>query len=205
MRKGMRILIAGAALAMMGECVLMAQGDAPRLRYGIEWSYTASFLHSYHNNYLSDVGERVDERGLELFYFGNGQALAHVGLEFCEKYSVALYSGYIGIKQERRAIPLTLRGSYFFNGYGSDGSFCFIDTGAALFNGDKNTMITKGGWGRRICLGHGTNLDISISAQLAYDHPRIFDSGTGSTVDKESLRRNDAAYGGINLTIGLNF
>ena len=180
-------------------------GGGVRMRYGLEWGYTASFLHSYHNNYLSEEGERVDEKGLELFYFTNAQAIAHVGVDLLGKYSVALCSGYIGIKQERRAFPLTLRGSFFFDGYDSDGLFCFLDSGVAIFNGDKNTMIAKCGLGRRITLGHGVMLDAGISARLAYDHPSILDRITGRSVDKESLRRNDAAYGGINLTLDISF
>ena len=175
-----------------------------RFVFGAEWGYTSSLFNIYHNNYLSPEGIRVDEKGVNFDYYSNGHVLAGVGYAFARKYEVGAYLGFIGVAQERRLVPLSLRATYYFDSYLSDGLFCYLDGGPAFGENQNVTLIGKIGGGYRVKLSNRFSLDFLLSFHICSDHPKIFNSDD-QQITGDDLRRNDATYGGLNFTLALRF
>ena len=175
-----------------------------RFVFGAEWGYTSSLFNIYHNNYLSPEGIRVDEKGVNFDYYSNGHVLAGVGYAFARKYEVGAYLGFIGVAQERRLVPLSLRATYYFDSYLSDGLFCYLDGGPAFGENQNVTLIGKLGGGYRMKLSDHFCLDFILSFHLCSDHPKLF-YNDDQQITGEDLRRNDATYGGLNFTLALRF
>ena len=174
------------------------------LSYGVEWGYTSTLMHVYHHNYIADEGYRVDINGIEACYNSNGQILGHIGVNAWDRYTFSVYSGYIGIKQERHVIPLTVRATYFFRSYHEDGYMAFIENGIGIHDEAHNTYLGKFGTGYRLSLSPKLNMDLMLSLQLADDHPTLYDP-EDQEIPKEDLRRNDSTYGAINFMIAITF
>ena len=191
---------------------LSAAGDgwaARHLEYGLEWGYTATFLYSYHFNYLSEsVGARIDSRDALFSYTSNGHVQGFAGVRFARRFAVDAVVGWAGIYEERRVYPVTLRGTCFFPGYDRDGWKVFAEGGVcscASF-ADKGVAIVKAGFGRRLMLDRKSALDLSVSLQGVSDHPTgVYDLSRGVSVPKDNLRRSDCNYLALNISIGLCF
>ena len=175
-----------------------------RFVFGVEWGYTSSLFNIYHNNYLSPEGIRVDDKGFEFDYSSNGHILAGVSYAFARKYEAGMYLGFIGVAQDRRLVPLSLRATFYFDSYLSDGLFCYLDGGPAFGENQNVTLIGKLGGGYRMKLSDHFCLDFILSFHICSDHPNIFDNDD-QQITGDDLRRNDATYGGLNFTLALRF
>ena len=191
---------------------LSAAGDgwaARHLEYGVEWGYTATFLYSYHFNYLSEsVGARIDSRDALFSYKSNGHVQAFAGIRFARRFSVDAVIGWAGVYEERRVYPVTLRGTCFFPGYDRDGWKVFAEGGlcSCASLADKPVAIAKAGFGRRLMLGTRSALDLSLSLQGVSDHPiGVYDPMRGVSVPNDNLRRSDCDYLSLNFSLALCF
>ena len=187
------------ALSVPSECI-----KVNRFVFGVEWGYTSSLFNVYHNNYLSPEGIRVDDKGVDFHYYSNGHIQAGASYAFARKFEVGAYLGFIGVSQERRLVPITLRSTYYFDSYLSDGFFCYLDGGPALGENQNVTLIGKIGGGYRVKLSNRFSLDFLLSFHICSDHPKIFNSDD-QQITGDDLRRNDATYGGLNFTLALRF
>lgn len=175
-----------------------------RFVYGVEWGYTSSLFNIYHNNYLSQEGIRVDEKGFDFDYSSNGHVLAGVSYAFARRYEAGAYLGFIGVSQDRRLVPVSLRATYYFDSYLSDGFFSYLDGGAAFGENQNVTLIGKLGGGYRMKLSEHFCLDFLLSFHICSDHPKIFYTDD-QQITGDDLRRNDATYGGLNFSLALRF
>ena len=175
-----------------------------RFVFGAEWGYTASIFNIYHNNYLSPEGIRVDDKGFDFDYSSNGHVLAGVSYAFARKYEAGVYLGFIGVAQDRRLVPLSLRATYYFDSYLKDGLFCYLDGGPAFGENQNVTLIGKLGGGYRMKLSDHFCLDFILSFHLCSDHPKLF-YNDDQQITGDDLRRNDATYGGLNFSLALRF
>lgn len=178
------------------------------LNYGIEWGYTSTLLNSYHYNYVSSHGARVNSAHDYWTYKSNGHLLAFLGVKFAKKCSADVYYGWMGAYEDRRMNPLTLRGTYYINGYGSNGLKLFAEGGAGLARTffKQKSYVYKAGLGERIMLGPGYAMDLSVSAQRVNDHPTdVYDVWNGVSVPDGNLRKSICKYLGVNFSITLAF
>ena len=171
---------------------------------GVEWGYTSSLFNIYHNNYLSPEGIRVDDKGFDFDYSSNGHVLAGVSYAFARRYEAGIYLGFIGVAQDRRLAPVSLRATYYFDSYLSDGLFCYLDAGPAFGKNQPVTLIGKLGGGYRMKLSDHFSLDFILSFHVCSDHPNLFYSDDRQ-ITGDDLRRNDATYGGLNFSLALRF
>ncbi len=209
------ILFIAAAAVLALSCPSFASALSPareqssgekvnRLVFGAEWGYTSSLFNIYHNNYLSPEGMRVDDKGVDFDYSSNGHILAGLSYAFARKYEAGLYLGFIGVAQDRRTVPLSLRGTYYFDSYLTDGWLAFLDGGPAFGNDRKVTLTGKLGGGYRLKLSAHFCLDFLLSFHICSDHPKLFYSDD-SQITGDNLRRSDSTYGGLNFSLALRF
>lgn len=182
------------------------EGSA-RLSFGIEWGYDVTFLEYHHYNYMdASDGFRIDEKDLDVLFYSNGHATAHLTLEFARRWALGINAGYAGIQQRTRFFPVALRSTYYLGTYSTDGQFVFLEGGAGLHE-TRQTISPFGrtGYGHRIVLSEGKSLDLAASLRVAFDHPPIYDASISGYVPEANIRRSDALYSALCLSVALNF
>lgn len=203
-----------AALALLAAGTGPLQAENPpgregsaRLSYGIEWGYDATLLNAYHYNYTdAKDGYRIDEEAAKPMYYSNGHAEAHLTLEFASHWSLGLRAGYAGIQQKTRFFPISLRNTFYFKSFSMDGQFIFIEGGAGFHEMRKTVSpVARLGYGYRAALSRRSSIDFSASLRGVADHPPIYDNSIPGYVDEEDIRRSDAIYGALCLSVALNF
>lgn len=207
MRKASVILL----LLSLLSCALSAQ-DKGRwydyFDYGVEWGYSGTFWDSFHYNYTSVDGARLDSRDDRLTFKSNGHLYGFVGARFARYFAADALVGWVGVYEGRRVVPVTLRGSVFFRGYDADGMKLFLEGGRCIapsFSG-KPIYIAKLGTGYRIMLESNFALDLALSLQAVHDHPLgVYDHIREESVPDANLRRSDCSYMSLNLSFALCF
>lgn len=190
---------------------ISAQAQAPRVRYGLEWGISPTFLQSRDINYISAEGYRVDEDWTGLEFDVNGLVMAEFGVNLNDCFALSLYAGYAGISKDNRLFPLLLRLSAFPKGMTDDGIFIFADGGAGFHSAipDAATLpaavIADAGTGYHIALNRSIGLDFQVSLRGSFDHMLIKDADTGNWVPDADVRRNATRCYALCFSIGLNF
>lgn len=175
------------------------------LIFGVEWGYSSTFINQYHRNFLASEGNRVDEKGVDLIYKGNGILTAGVGVRFAEKYTFELRSGYIGIRHARHCVPVTGRFTYNFKGYESNGWLTYAEGGIISPHVGYATYTAQIGTGYRVALSRRMSADFTIAARMCGDQPSITDPETGTILPTWNVRTNFSNLGALTFCFGLNF
>ena len=192
-------------------CGTRAGAQAPRVRYGLEWGITPTFIRSQDINYISAEGYRVDEDTSGFDFFANGYILADIGVNINDNAALSLYAGYAGLSDNNRVFPLLLRLSAFPKGMTTDGIFLYAEGGVGFHSATpgagtlSSAIIADTGWGYHIALSRSIGLDFQMGLRASFDHVHIKDADTGEWVPDADIRRNDARYYALCFSIGLNF
>lgn len=182
--------------------------NGSRVGFSIEWGYTGTFIHKYHNDYVDSTdGYRIDVRDTDYLLYSNAFMQAGVSFETAEHYALALNFGFDGVFQERRMFPVTLRFSYFFRSLHEDGIFAMAEAGKAfVFDGnDIENNIARLGGGYRISLSSKHSMDVKSFFQICTDHPDIYNMNLGQKVQPIYVNCSDSFYGALVFSVALNF
>lgn len=182
------------------------RGSYPRITFGAEWSYIATYFSGFHYNYFRPDGYRLNEKGSIIGLDSNGEALLHAGYNFNEKWNMSLYTGLTGMTNIHSAIPVTLRVTRFFGDDPlKDRVFAFIDAGSGigLKKQVQEIFCGKIGGGYRISLSRNTKIDFHLSARCSYTHPQIYFEH--EPISMRWTNRNQALLLSVSAGIGLTF
>lgn len=178
----------------------------PRITFGAEWSYIATLQSGWHHNFFSPEGYRVDDADNEFIYHSNAEAYLHAGYNVSRNWNIALYIGMTGISDLHKAIPASIRGTYYIGGDPSrDRWFTYIDLGSGicLKNPPQEILTGKIGGGYRMSLSRNTKLDFIAALRMTYTHPEVrYD---GEVIPMQKVNRNNAYLSSILFGIGLTF
>jgi len=180
--------------------------DYSRLSFGAEWSYIATYHYNTAFNYFNTEGYRTNRKASHTGYWGNAEALLHVGYNFNSHWNLALYAGLTGFADIHNAVPMSVRATYCFgNDPLKDRWLTFVDlgTGFSLKKEPQEIWTGKIGGGYRISLSRDTKLDFIASFRLACTHPQIFDGEDIITL--EWTNRNVALLRSITLGMSITF
>lgn len=207
MRKAALMLCAAFALLAGIE----AHARAPRVRYGLEWGFTPTLFQSWHLNYISNEGYRVDDNDGGFSFAGNGIVLAEAGVNVSDHLALALYGGYAGLSKGNRVFPLLLRASLYPGGMTRDGLFCFAESGAGFHSSTPSAttlpaaVLANAGGGYHLALSRSIGLDFQLSLRGSFDHTLIKDADTGDWIPDADIRRNETRGYALCFSIGLSF
>lgn len=207
------ILIVAAAFALLAGTGSVRAENPPgkegsaRLSFGVEWGYDATVLELHHYNYMDAAdGFRIDDESATPMFYSNGHATAHVTLEFARRWALGINAGYAGVFQRTRIFPLALRSTFYFDSFRSDGQFIFLEGGAGLHETRKSVSpVARIGYGYRAVLSRKSSIDFLASIRTVADHPPIYDSSIPGYIADEDIRRSDALYNALILSVALNF
>ena len=85
-----------------------------RISFGVEWGYVATFNSGYHYNFFAPEGFRVNPSGNSFTFISNAETYLHIGYDITDDWNISLYAGYAGIADFHHAVPVSIRGTRFF-------------------------------------------------------------------------------------------
>lgn len=175
-----------------------------RFTYGVEWGFLTTFNVAYHRNFDSVSGFREDTRSLEWMFRGNGEALAHLGLDIGRRFNLSVYTGYSGLISAR-LIPLSLRGTCLVSRNPElPGWLVFLDAGCNFGTDDDEIGVCgKIGTGYRLPLSKRIKLDFLLAFRMSYADVQFSDEY--GPVPPERIRRNNNFASSIEIGISLAF
>lgn len=173
---------------------------------GVEWGANVMFYSTVKNNYFDVSGARVDVSSCGFSYHANGSVRVFMGICAGEKLRFDLGSGYAGISDSRRVVPLTIRANYLSAGRCSDGIVAFLDGGASFstINEGVKGLLASCGAGYRIHLIGGAGLSFLLNLRFATDSPGIISPDGSGFVPKKDIRGNLAGYYSAGITISID-
>lgn len=195
------------SLYLLASAAPFAEAGNP-LAIGVEWGGNAMFYQCLERNFLDDdSGYRLDTSEKGFFYHANGSFRGYVGYYPGEKVRIDLGTGFIGIADSRREIPLTLRFNYLAAGRYSDGIAAYMDGGAGFRTLSKGVsgLLCTAGVGYRRHLFNGAGLSFLMNLRLATDRPGIISPDGSGFVPEGDIRRNEARYLSAGITLSLDF
>lgn len=201
MRNKLKIII---LLFLLGQNVFAEEKDG--IRFGAVWGFSPQLVHSYHNNFKTEIGYRIDSRSTDLEYASNGYCEVYVGMNLTDRWMLSLLFGYEGITTRRRVFPLKIRATYSPSGKGRSGFVAFAEGGLATheFKFDALVVPFAAGAGYRHSLSGNVSLDVHFSLKATYDQPGIIDRYYGK-IPSERIVVNDAWYLSPTLGLAINF
>ena len=190
--------------------------------WGFEWGSTLSFYDSSSYIFMAEEGFAVEGNELITSPHMNAFALASLGYYVSNDVVVSLNTGWQGIQDGKRIIPVTGRVTYTFAGLPKLPSksdeeamtyipglqhFVFFDTGLGISQAQLHgaTMLAKAGYGLRVPLGYGMGLDTMLSFQTCYAHPEIYDNFADKKVPWSRVGKSDSFYFGVSLSMAVRF
>lgn len=201
MRRIILILLTASALNISAK----AQGRFfPDWTFGIEWGWTAHLYSHWHNNFFSPEGYRVNSSGSDFIFKTNAEAYLSAGLNINSNWNIAMYLGIEGITDSHKAVPVSIRGTYFWKGNTlSDRWFTFLDigSGVSVKRPVQEILTGKIGGGYRLSLSESSKLDFLMSIRMTYTHPDVV--YYEEVIAHEKINRNDMSLGGISLGIAI--
>lgn len=206
MKRGLLISVF-AILACIPAIAAGPQG-VPFFEYGLEWGSSSTLYTSRHQNYTSDEGYRINESHSGWTFVSGGYITVNMGLNVTRWLNVGINTGYAGITEGRRAIPLTARASFYPKGIDSDGIMCFLDGGVGFTDirvPSKTCTLFSLGTGYHLAFSRLVGLNFICKLRLASDHPDIMDIDSGEKVPTGRIRENIANYWSLNCGIALDF
>ena len=184
--------------------MLLGLLDSGRFTVGLEWGYTQGFYLARSYNFFSEEGYRIFEDNKGFLFTPNATVLAQFGFHLGDRLTLSLHSGYLGVGENNRLIPALLRLGFYPSTHSEDGLFAFVQGGAAWHEHEVLgglAWLGSGGGGYRIHLGSSCNLDLLLGLKYLHDHPAIPNPEGPGNVPEHNIRRNDAGYCALDLSI----
>lgn len=178
----------------------------PKVTFGAEWGYMASFLSGHHYNFFDPDGFRVDSQDISACYYNNGEVTLHVGYNINHKWNLSLHAGYSGAGDFKPTIPISLRMTrYWGENHMADRWFSLLDVGSGicLTKSPQETISCKLGGGYRLSLSRVSKLDFLAAFKLLYTHPEI--QYYGQLIDPKWINRSNGYVGSLFIGISLTF
>lgn len=179
----------------------------PRVTYGLEWGYTSTLYSYTHLNYRTEVGYRMDIKDGRFHYTPNGELLASVGYNLNGNMNLSFITGYAGLDEGCRVVPLSLRGTYYIGECTHDRFFTFLDGGIGI---DEHldgplSWTGKAGAGYRVHLSRSINLDFLLDIRIVKTSPDIKDPDSGVNLPDGYILRHNRRLDALTLSMALYF
>ncbi|MBR5042125.1 MAG: hypothetical protein IKX67_02705 [Bacteroidales bacterium] len=179
----------------------------PHISYGLEWSYTGTFLKSWQHNFICSEGYRIVDSDDNWWYYSNGSLLANAGVDLGRYFNLSVYSGLSGVYSKRWMIPVEGRLRYCPSGLDRNGPIFHLGAGAMFptaVRRETSLGLNLGG-GYRVSVFRKISVDFLMSMNFTTDHDQITDPDTRKYVPTLDITRNSAQYYALRVTAAINF
>lgn len=205
MSKYLKIIALSFALILASEAI--SEAGSPRVRYGLQWGYSAEAMASTTYTIFNEYGSRIsDSNPRHWEYYTNAFVSGDVGLEFLDYLAVTLKVGYRGVAKDYRIMPIELQGSIFPFRYDQSGMFLIGSLGTAMsnWNFEDEMKILSAGIGLRRNIGNKISLDGFLRGNLFICNPLPVDPYEG-TIPRDRVLYSSGKYVTFDLGLALYF
>ena len=201
----MRKLVLAAVMLITASQISMAW--KPRISYGMEWGYSATFLKTAQHNFICEEGYRIVDNPESNRYLSNGTIMFNAGTDLGNHFNVSACTGILGVYAKRWVIPMELRVKYLPAGVQCNGFLLQAAGGAEFPTSVLHETGLRGllGCGYRLAVYKSISVDVLLSATVTLDHERILDPDTAEYVSRAKITANTAEYYAVNLSLAINF
>ena len=178
-----------------------------RWEFGVEWGLSPALFYWNRVDFLTEDNYLIRSTCRDWTFQTCGLALVHAGYEIAPQVRLNLYSGFQGLSDNARIIPLGMQAAWYFSPMDGDGGFLFGGGAAGIPLADVPFSWTGDlGAGYRIALGSRTYLDFKGSFRLSSAQPvAIWEPTTESMVRREQMRFCRNILSGFSLSVSLVF
>ena len=180
---------------------------AQKLTCHLEWGITGTVYNVHDLHYTTLQGYHMEPRYTESGLHANGFVGLQAGITAGKRLQFDFCTGYYGLQDGVRSIPVGLRGTWHFRDRDMSGMLAFAEGGIGFSdeNWKKNTDYVRAGTGYMLVLGAGVHLKLMLSGQLSLSHPIPYDPFDNIYVDPSRLTRSNRYSLGISVGTALGF
>lgn len=169
---------------------------------GLEWGTGTNIYSAHRYNYISSLGYRTSEYEQGADFYLNAEILLRAGVQIGRKFNVSICSGYMGIAEDFRTVPVLGMVDFHFKGVMEDGVYVSLNVGKGFV---QPCSLALAGVGYRTMIGRSSSIDFALKIRETFSRPVIRDIEDGQPVPENRIRRNIATYSALNISISLNF
>lgn len=176
------------------------------LRWGVEWGASGICHSNTSCIFTSEDGYLIEYKKVSSRLHVNAEIAGFVGVDFAKRLNISLRSGYSGIADGERGVPLSLRPTlHFGKSPAVQGASLFLESGLFFRRKSDISSFVKAGTGWRTRLSEHIALDFNIGFQLSRTHPDIYDKYSGKYLRNDSVRNLKCFNEGFFLSTALVF
>lgn len=177
------------------------------LRWGAEWGYGTRFYKYWKYNYMDPNLGRIWDKRNDFNLSANGYLFLSVGADILPWFNISLYSGLMGVSDDRQVFPLAIRANFFPNGSNKDGALLLLGAGIGFFDYYSIAPVhfANIGAGWRLALNNRWDMDFTLQMRVCGDKPPIWDPEKNAYVNESDIRGNVAIYCSIELGVAISF
>ena len=185
-----KLLILSTLAVLLG--VLPA--NARRFSFGIEGAVALNFA-SYNNvAYRTDMGYRVFDKAVHRETYAIGEVFGMATANINKMFRLSLLSGYCGLENGLRMVPIELRGVVVFPQMTQSGSGPYLQVGAGVAfpiqpQFDAGALV-RGGLGYSVNLNDLARINFGFTYRMVYFNPVILDPDTDEIVPRRDIMQN---------------
>lgn len=168
--------------------------SARRFSFGVEGSVALNFA-SYNNMaYRTDMGYRVFDKAVHRETYAIGEVLGMATANISKMFRMSLLSGYCGLENGLRMVPIELRGIVVFPQMTHSGSGLYLQAGGGvafpiqeIFNAGA---LVRGGLGYSVNLNNLARINFGFTYRMVYFNPVIYDPDTDEIIPPHDIMQN---------------
>lgn len=193
-------------ILLLSSCLCLPL-TAQRVTWSVEWGAAATVYTHHDFQYTTLEGYHIDSHFFNNQFHLNGQLLAYIGLQTSRRFNLAVGTGWQGLQNEIRCLPVSLRATLDLGTPDKNGMLVFLEGGSGFSENLKRKEgdFLKIGTGYRIPLGYGIRLKFMGALQASICHPQLFDIYDNITVDDSHLEYSDRTSGAVVVSMALEF
>jgi len=204
----LRHIISTIAIASLAVFSMKAGNPVKRFSYGLEWGIAETIWGRYDYQYRTLENFRAGKSFDTFESHINGMVLGFAGVNLSRRMNLGVYSGYQGLTDKVRIVPIELKIKYFTGREpGVQGWLLTAGGGVGLDPSGKMDVcsnLAEAGFGRRIYVGCGVSMDITLTLLAGESHPPVYNNYDDIMVDTEHLEKSDKISLSGALKISLN-
>ncbi|MGM9740317.1 MAG: hypothetical protein ACI3ZP_06895 [Candidatus Cryptobacteroides sp.] len=175
-------------------------------RWGVEWGASGICHSNTSCIYTTEDGYLVEYKKISNRLHINAAVEGFIGMDFAGRLNISLRSGYSGLGDGERGVPLSLRPTLYFGKTPTvRGASLFVEGGLFFRRNADISSFVKLGTGWRTRLSSHIAMDFNIGIQLSGTHPDIYDKYSGKFLHNGEVRNLKCYNEGFFLSTALVF
>ena len=194
-------------LSVLAALIAAVPASARRFSFGVEGAIALNFASYNDIAYRTDMGYRVFDQAVRKETYPIGEVLGMATCNIGKMFRLSLLSGYCGLEQGLRMVPLELRGVVVFPQMTRSGSGLYLQAGCGVAfplqqQFDAGALV-RGGLGYSVNLNNLARINFGFTYRLVYFNPVILDPDTDDIIPRRDIMKDDRFVSSVCFSISI--